>query len=134
MKKIVRNQLISQKPATYFFLKSKDVQMENGVTFITLFASLAREITFITNRQEKTQLETLWVEINDIQTECATEKVKALPNCSDNYEVSEKVFQHLFQLSKSCPDELHGVIPYYVKATRNVFVPWQELEQAWENR
>lgn len=131
---MAQKQVIPQKSVTYFFLKSKDVQMENELTSITLFARLARKITFFTGREKQTHFETLWVQINDIGIEQATEKVKNLPNCIEKYEVSEKVFRHLLQLSKSCPNELYGIIPYYMKANREIFLPWQELEQSWQNR
>lgn len=130
---MVQKMLIPQKSVTYFFLKSKDVHMENGLASITLFARLAREITLVTGRKKQTQADTFWVQIDDLGMEQATEKVKAMPNCMEKYEVSEKVFQHLLQLSKSCPDELHGVIPYCLTAKREMFCPWQELEQSLQN-
>ncbi|ANU13016.1 hypothetical protein [Planococcus halocryophilus] len=130
---MMQKQLIPQRSVTYYFLKSKDVHMENGRTAITLFVRLAREITTFTGREKQTQVETFWVELEDIAMEQAAEKVKALPNCMEKYEVSEQVFRHLLQLSKRCPNELHGLIPYYVKANREMFLPWQELEQSWEN-
>ncbi|MBT2583101.1 hypothetical protein [Planococcus sp. ISL-109] len=131
---MAQKQLVPQKSVTYYFLKSKDVQMENGLTSITLFARLEREITCFTGRKKQTQVETFWVEIDEIEMEHATEKVKALPTCMEKYEVSEQVFRHLLQLSNRCPNELVGIIPYYVKANREMFLPWQELEQSWQNR
>lgn len=130
---MTQKQLIPQKSVTYFFLKSKDVHMENGVTSITLFARLAREITSVTGRRKQTQIETLWVQLEEIGMGQATEKVKALPNCMEKYEVSEQVFRHLLQLSNRCPNELYGLIPYYLKANREMFLPWQELEQSLQN-
>lgn len=130
---MAREQLSTQKSVTYFFLKSKDVHMENGVTAITLFARLTRVAISFTGREKQTQVETCWVQLEDIEREQATEKVKALPNCMEKYEVSEQVFRHLLQLSKRCPNELYGIIPYYMKANREMFLPWQELEQSWEN-
>ncbi|HSI67838.1 MAG TPA: hypothetical protein VK947_10505 [Planococcus sp. (in: firmicutes)] len=132
---MAQNQLIPQKSVTYFFIKSKDVNMEKGLATITLFARLAREITLVTGREKQTQIETFWVQIDDLGMEHATEKVKTSPNCMEKYEVSEKVFQHLLQLSKTCPNELYGVTPYYVKGNREMFLPWQELllrEKAYE--
>lgn len=38
---------IPLKSTSYFFLKSKDVHIENGLAFITLFARLTRENTLI---------------------------------------------------------------------------------------
>lgn len=127
IKKIVHKQSNPQKSVTYFFLKSKDVHMENEVASITLFARLAREITSFTGREKQTQIDTFWVQIDDLGMEHATEKVKALPNCMEKYEVSEKVFQHLLHLSKSCPDELYGVTPCYLKVNREMFLPWEEF-------
>ncbi|WP_251047766.1 hypothetical protein [Planococcus sp. ISL-109] len=107
--------------------------MGNGLTSITLFARLAREITSFTGREKQTQVDTFWVQIDDLGMDHATEKVKTMPNCMEKYEVSEQVFRHLLQLSKRCPNELYGIIPYYVKANREMFLPWQELEQSLEN-
>ncbi|MFD1030027.1 hypothetical protein [Metaplanococcus flavidus] len=52
---MVRNLLTPEKRVAYFFLKSKDVQMESGVTFITLLTRLAREITTATGQEKKTR-------------------------------------------------------------------------------
>ena len=127
---MVKKQLIPQKAVTYFFLKSKDVHMENGLISITLFARLGRESTYFTDGEKQTQVETHWVQIDDVDMEHATEKLKTLPNCMEKYEVSEKVFQHLLQLSKSCPSELYSLTPYYLKVNREMFLPWQELEES----
>ena len=129
---MAQKHLVPQKSMAYFFLKSKDVHMENGLTSITLFARLAREITLVTGREKQTQVETFWVQIDDLGMEHATEKVKNLPNCMVKYEVSEKVFKHLLQLSKSNPNELYGVIPYYLKANREMFCSGQEFLQHGE--
>ena len=125
---MVKKQLIPQKSVTYFFIKSKDVHIENGFSSITLFARLGCEIFFFTDGKKRSQVETHWVQIDDVEMEDATDKLKTLPNCLEKYEVSEKVFQHLLQLTKSCPSELYSVIPYYVKASREMFLTWQELE------
>lgn len=125
--------LVSQNSITYLFLKSKDVHRENGLSSITLFARLAREVTRFKGREKQTQVETFWVQIDDVGMEHATEKVKALPNCLEKYEISEKVFRHLLQLSKHCPDELYGITPCYLKADREMFLSWQKLEQSFQN-
>lgn len=130
---MAQEQLISQKSVTYFFLKSKDVHMENGLASITVFARLARETASFSGRKKQTHLETFWVQIEDIRMEHVPEKVKSLPNCLQQYEVSEKVFHHLLQLSKICPNDLYTVTPYYLKVNREMFLPWQELEQSWVN-
>lgn len=104
--------------------------MENGVTSITLFGRLVREIKSFTG----TQVETFWVQMDDLGVEQAAEKVRSSPNCMEKYEVSQKVFQHLLDLSKRCPNELYGVVPFYMAATRNLFLPWQELERSYERR
>lgn len=127
---MVQKQKIPQKTVSYFFLKSKDVHMEDGVLTITLFARLASEITSFSDGKKQTQFETHWVQMDDIEMGNATDKLMTLPNCMDKYEVSENVFQHLLQLTASCPSELYSVIPYYLKAHREMFLPWQELEQS----
>ncbi|WP_422122454.1 hypothetical protein DHX103_11670 [Planococcus sp. X10-3] len=130
---MVRKTLVFQKSVTYFFLKSKDENMDNGLTSITLFARLMREVTSVMGQEKRTQVDTFWVQIDDLEKGHATEKLKALPNCMEKYEVSEKVFQHLLQLAQTCPKELYGIIPYHSKAEREMFIPWQELEQCMQN-
>ncbi len=126
--------LFPQQSVTYFFLKSKDEHMENGLSTITLFAKLAREIAFLKSGKMRTQVETFWFQIEDLKMEQLTEKVKGLPNCIQKYELSEKVFHHLLQLSQSCPKELYWVTPYYMKVKREMFMSWQELEQCGQKR
>src|SRR5690606_21105961 len=89
-----------QESIAYFFFKSKDVNVENGLSSITLFARLTCEVTCIIGRKKQAQIETVWVQANDVRMEQATEKVKAAPNCIEKYEVSETIFQHLVQLSR----------------------------------
>lgn len=127
---MAQKQSVPQKSVAYFFLKSKDVNIENKLASVTLFARLAREITFFTGGKTQTQVETFWVEIDDIEMENASEKVKNMPNCMQKYEVSEKVFRHLLQLAQECPNELYGITPYYLTANRESFLPWQEFENS----
>ncbi len=119
------------KKVSYFFHRSKDEHMENGLTSVTLFAKLAREITFYKAGKKRTHVETLWFQIDDLKAEQLTKELSDLPNCLQRYELSENVFYHLLQLSKSCPNELYWITPYYLQAKRKMFLPWQELEQNW---
>ena len=128
-----QKQFTSQKPVVYFFLRSKDVHEENKREAITLFTRLTRETIFYTAGKWQKRVETFWVQINDLAWEQASEKVKNMPNCIQKYEVTEKVFQHLLQLCKTCPEGLFGITPYYIKVERVAFLPWQELEKCWQN-
>lgn len=123
-----QNPLYSQQSFRYFFYKSKDEHLENGLPSITLFAKLAREIAFFKAGKKRVQVETFWFQIDDVKAEQLTEKVKCLPNCIQKYELSEKVFLHLLQVSKRCPRELYCVTPYYLKVNREMFLSWKELE------
>lgn len=131
---MVQIHLIPRKSVTYYFVKSKDLSMEDGLKFITLFAKLACEITYFAESRKHTQVETLWVQAKDVQLEQANKKVKEMSNCMVEYEVSQELFQHLLYLAQNCPNELYEVIPYYKKVTREMFIPWDEIEQSWQNR
>lgn len=108
-----------QKSINYFFLKSKDVHIENGLAFITLFARLTREISWISKGKRQIHVETVWVEIEESQMEHAPEKMKTLPNCMQRYAITENVFCNLYQLSKKYPKDLFYVTPYHHRFNRS---------------
>lgn len=120
---------IPLKSTSYFFLKSKDVHIENGLAFITLFARLTRENTLIHEGKKRTHIEIAWVEIEEFQLEHASEKVKSLPNCMQRYEINENVFHGLYHLSKESPEDLFYITPYHHKSSRQNFLSYQELNQ-----
>lgn len=124
-----KTQTHPRNSVTYFFLKSKDVHMEDGFASVTLFARLGREISSVKGGKKRTCVETAWVEIEDLRMEHVPEKMKNLPNCMQKYELSPPVYQHLLHLSEKCPSELYGITPYYLKANRKMFLPWEELDQ-----
>lgn len=119
---MVQTGIKTQQTIAYYFLKSKDVYIENNEVYITLFARLTREITSIGDGKNRPQVETLWVEIIEMPQEHAPEKVRILPNCMNRYMVSELVFKNLYQLSKVCPRELFYVTPYYQKSSRKNYI------------
>lgn len=124
------NQLtVSLKSTTYFFLKFKDVHIENGLAFITLLARLTRETTLIREGKKQTQVETAWVEIEELQMEHAPEKVRNLPNCMQRYAITENVFRSLYHLSKESPEDLFYIIPYHHESIRKNFLSRQQLNQ-----
>ncbi|MCP2034566.1 hypothetical protein L1279_001553 [Planomicrobium sp. HSC-17F08] len=108
------------KSVSYFFLRSKDVHIENDSAVITFFARLTREIFH--SREEEPKVETVWVKIDEVPLERATKKAKAMPNCMQRYEIPQNVFYHLYQMSKSCPKELFYVTPYSRHFTREDFI------------
>lgn len=111
---------LPQKSVSYFFLRSKDVHIENQSAMITFFARLTREISF--SKKEQPEVQTVWVKIDEVPMEQAPQKVKEMPNCMQRYELPQNVFYHLYQMSKNCPKELFFVTPYHRNSTREYFV------------
>lgn len=111
-----------QKSVGYFFLRSKDVHIENGAAFITFFARLTREISSRKEGVEEKRIQPLWVEIDEVLMDHASEKAKAMPNCMQRYELTPNVFNSLYQLSKVCPAELFYITPYHLKSTHRKFI------------
>ncbi|MDN7228143.1 hypothetical protein QWY22_10385 [Planococcus liqunii] len=108
------------KSVNYFFLRSKDVHIENDSAVITFFARLTREV--LLNKEEEPKVETVWVKIDEVPLDRASPKAKAMPNCVRRYELPQNVFYHLYQMSKSCPKELFYVTPYSRHFTREDFI------------
>lgn len=119
---MLQNQCALQKSVAYFFNRSKDVNEVEGSTVITLFACLTREFIYDDEINTYIKEETVWVDIEDIKIEKATEKMKSLPNCMQQYKITEKVFRDLYQLSKNCPRELYYVTPFYQESTREKYI------------
>lgn len=117
-----QNQYAVQESVAYFFNKSKDVYEENEASFITVFARLTREFTYNDGFGTYKKEETIWVDMEDIEMEEATEKMKEAPNGMQRYTISEKVFRNLYQLSKNCPQELYCVTPFHQESTQQKFV------------
>lgn len=114
---------LPQKSVGYFFLRSKDVHIENESTFITFFARLTREVSSIKEGKKQTEVQTIWVDIDEVLLEHASEKAKALPNCMQRYELTQNIFHSLCQLSQSCPEELFYLTPYHRECAREKFIP-----------
>lgn len=130
---MANKQMNPRSSVTYFFLRAKDVHLEDGLPSITLFARLGREFSSIKAGRKRTHVETAWVQMDDLQMDHVPEKMKNLPNCVQKYELSSPVFQHLLHLSRKCPNELYGITPYYLKADREMFLSWEELDQCWQD-
>lgn len=107
---------------SYFFLRSKDVHMEDGKAFITFFARLTREVSFGKKGAIQTQVETAWVDIEEVVLEHASAKARSQPNCMQRFELTENVFRSLYQVSKRCPGELFHVTPYHRESTCEKFL------------
>ncbi|ALS78643.1 hypothetical protein ACQKDD_12320 [Planococcus kocurii] len=112
---------LPQKSVDYYFLRSKDVHIENGTAFITFFARLTREVSFQRNGEQQTRVQTIWVDINEVKLKHAPIKARALPNCMQRYELSQNVFYNLYQVAKKSPKYLFYVIPFHQKSTREKF-------------
>lgn len=106
----------------YYFLRSKDVHIENGAAFITFFIRLTREISFKKEGEQQTRIQAVWVDIDEVKMGHASEKVRALPNCMQRYELTQSMFYSLYHLSKSCPKELFFITPYHRKCIRKEFI------------
>ncbi|MGB6408712.1 MAG: hypothetical protein WBF39_14630 [Planococcus donghaensis] len=106
----------------YFFLKSKDVHVEEGNIYITCFARLTREVLIDKDKEEQKRIQTFWVDINELRFEQASKKIRDLPNCMQRYEITKEVFYNLYQLSKKCPEEVFQVIPYHKNSTCEKFI------------
>lgn len=117
-----QNQSTLQKSVRYFFNRSKDINEENESKVITLFARLTKEIVFVDGWDTYKKAETVWVEIEDIKLEEATERMKGLPNCMQQYKITENVFRSLYKLSESCPKELYYVTPFHHESEREKFI------------
>lgn len=117
-----QNQCAFQESVAYFFYRSKDINEENDLTVITLFARLTRESTYEDDLNTYKKVDTVWVDIEDIEMEVATEKMKGLPNCMQQFKITEEVFRNLYQLSKSCPSELYYVTPFHQESVREKFI------------
>lgn len=97
---------------TYFFTRSKDIHEENGEFLITLFIRLTREFTKTVGSKLYKRNETVWVNIEELKLEQATEKIRALPNRICVYKTSKEVFLTLYKLAINCPEELYYVTPF----------------------
>lgn len=107
----------------YFFLRSKDVHDENGSSFITFFARLAKEISYEKEGKRQEQVQTVWVDIDEVMLEKASPKAKALPNGMQRYELTPNVFHSLYQVAQKCPEELFYITPYHRESSSERFIP-----------
>lgn len=113
---------VPQQSVGYFFLRSKEVHVENGAAFITFFVRLTRETSFRKEGKEQTRVQAVWVDIDEVMVGHASEKAKALPNGMQRYELTQNVFYSLCYLSRSCPEELFYITPYHRNSTRRGFI------------
>ncbi|MBT2583870.1 hypothetical protein [Planococcus sp. ISL-109] len=113
---------LPQQSVGYYFFRSKDVHVENGSAFITFFVRLTRETSFRKEGKVQTQVQSVWVDIDEVMFGHASEKVRALPDCMQRYELTQSVFYNLYELSNSCPEELFCITPYHRKSTRKKFI------------
>lgn len=98
-------QSVSAETLQYSFIRVKDTHEENHVKFITLFARLIIKNAYGTKN--------IWVEIDEVKWEQASEKLKKMPDAMHSYTVNEPVFKELLRLSNSCYKELYSLTPYH---------------------
>lgn len=109
-----QNTLSLVQPTRYFFTRSKDTHQENDTTFITLFMRLTREYLKFDDAIKYREIESVWVDIEEMKQVQAMERIRGLPNGIHTYAISEDVFQELVHLSAICPKELYYVTPIYM--------------------
>ncbi len=109
-----QKQLLPQQSVAYYFVRSKSVHEEEGETFVTLFARLCREHTFVSGGKKMSERESVWVDIDEVKASHATEKMLKLPNRIQNFVVPENVFLELVNTAKTCPKELYFVSPIHI--------------------
>lgn len=96
---------------TYFFTRSKDIHIVDGNFFVTLFVRLTRVFTKTVDSELYEKTESVWVAIEELEIEQATEKILALPNRINVYTVSEEIFLELYKMALNCPKELYYITP-----------------------
>lgn len=110
---MAKNHSLSCESVSYFFSRSKDVHKENDSLSITLFGRLSREFTYTDEINTYKRVESVWVDIEEIKMEQASEKLKSLPNQICRYEITEEVFRDLYNVSRNFPSELYSVTPMH---------------------
>ncbi|MBT2583109.1 hypothetical protein [Planococcus sp. ISL-109] len=113
---------LPQQSVGYYFFRAKDVHVENGVAFLTFFVRLTRETSFRKEGEVQTQVQAVWVDIDEVKLGHTSEKARALPDCKQRYELTQSVFYSLCQLSKSSPTELFYITPYHLKSASKEFI------------
>ncbi len=101
----------------YYFLRSKDVHIENQKMYITLFARLTREITTHDAGTCNTCIHTLWVDIDELPYAQAPLKVQRMPNCVRRFTLTEEVFENILQVTTEFSKDLFYITPYHKKST-----------------
>lgn len=91
----------------YRFTRVKDVHMEKGEQYITLFGRLAIE--------RNSGIQTAWVEIEEVALAGASSKLKAMPNALYTFYVPKNVFLALYSVSKATHQELYYLTPIHYR-------------------
>lgn len=112
-----------EQTITYHFVKSKDVYSEEGIIYITVFVRLSKEYQFPVHGRWHTHIETVWVELEDMREDHAPEDIKCLPNCVQQFQVSENIFDSLYVLAETSAKELFNITPISQKCYRQSFLP-----------
>ena len=108
-----QRQIGIQHSVANFFIRSKDVHEENGCLYITLFARLIREYTYIKNGYEYKRTETVWVDIKEVSENAASEKLLEMQNRITRFQLSDELFKEFQCISKNSPQELYSITPLH---------------------
>lgn len=102
-----------KQSVNYFFTRSKDTHQEQDTRFITLFVRLTKEHTETEPNAGLQKIESMWVEIEELEMRQADRKLQALPNGVSRYVISKEVFDNLIQVAATCPTALYYLTPIY---------------------
>ncbi|AQQ54743.1 hypothetical protein [Planococcus lenghuensis] len=108
-------QSASQTTSRYYFSRVKDVHLENGQAFITLFARLTIE----TPEESKC----VWVDLEEELWDHADRKLQNAPNGIYTYQITEEVFRELERLSGHRRYDLYSLTPLYKAVTFRRLAP-----------
>lgn len=111
----MQNQSLIPKNARYFFSRLKDSYIENGQTFITLYACL---MIAVPERKE-----CIWESLEKVALNQVNRKLQNAPNGIYTYQVPEEVFRELKRLSKHQQNELYSLTPLYQLTRISRLVP-----------
>ncbi len=93
----------------FYLARVKDTHIENGQTFITLFARLS-----VKSPQSN---KSVWVEIEEVAWNQASRRLQKLPNGAYYYQISEPIFRELERISKDQMETLYYLTPLYQSVT-----------------
>src|SRR5690606_20730014 len=99
------HQSVSAETVRFLFTRVKDTHEEDNIKYITLFARLTMKNAY--------KSKSVWVEIDEVKWDQASQKLKEMPDAMHFYTVEEPIFKELYQISKERYEELYFLPPFY---------------------